>query len=114
MEKVQKANIAITKATRNAASYKKGQKDVEKSALELVKLSKEAKKHKDAVKNAKNEASPEKKWDEIMDAWTKTSQALAAAVAKEATTQKDAKDLFQSVKKTCSDCHTVFRVEEEF
>ena len=114
MEKVQKANIAITKATRNAASFKKGQKDVEKSALEMVKLSKEAKKHKDAVKNAKNEASPEKKWDEIMDAWTKTSQALAAAVAKEATTQKDAKDLFQSVKKTCSDCHTVFRVEEEF
>ena len=32
MEKVQKENIAITKATRNAASYKKGQKDVEKSA----------------------------------------------------------------------------------
>ena len=49
-----------------------------------------------------------------MDAWTKTSQDLAAAVAKEGTTQKEAKDLFQSVKKTCSDCHTVFRVEEEF
>ena len=36
------------------------------------------------------------------------------AAAKDGTTQKKAKDLFQSVKKTCSDCHTVFRVEEEF
>lgn len=114
MEKVQKANIAITKATRNAASYKKSQKDVAKSALEMVKLSKDAKKHKEAVKNAKDEANPEKKWDEIMDAWTKTSQALADAAAKEKTTQKEAKALFQSVKKTCSDCHTVFRVEEDF
>jgi cytochrome c556 len=114
MEKVQKANIAITKATRNAASFKKGQKDVEKASLELVKLSKAAKKHRDALKNAKNESDPAKKWDEIMDAWTKASQALADAAAKEDTTQKDAKDLFQSVKKSCSDCHTVFRVEEEF
>src|SRR5947209_2663017 len=69
MEKVQKANIAITKATRNAASFKKGQKDVEKNSLEMVKRSKAAKPHKDAVKNAKNEANPEKKLDEIMDAW---------------------------------------------
>ena len=30
MEKVQKHNIAITKATRNAAQFKRGQKDVEK------------------------------------------------------------------------------------
>jgi cytochrome c556 len=114
MEKVQKANIGITKATRNAASYKRSQKDVEKLAREMVKLSKDAKPHKDAVKNAKNEPNPAKKWDEIMDAWTKTSETLATAAAKPGTTQKDAKDLFQSVKKTCSDCHTVFRVEEEF
>jgi cytochrome c556 len=114
MEKVQKANIGITKATRNAASYKRSQKDVEKLAREMVKLSKDAKPFKDAVKNAKNEPNPAKKWDEIMEAWTKTSEDLAAAAAKPATTQKNAKDLFQSMKKTCSDCHTVFRVEEEF
>jgi cytochrome c556 len=115
MEKVQKANIGITKATRNAASYKRSQRDVEKLAREMVKLSKDAKPHrKEAIKNAKNEPNPEKKWDEIMDAWAKTSEELAAAVAKPATTQKNAKDLFQSMKKTCSDCHTVFRVEEEF
>jgi cytochrome c556 len=115
MEKVQKNNIAITKATRNAAAYRKGQKDVEKASSELAKLAKESKPFKDVyLKNAKNETAPGKKWDEIMDAFAKTSHELATAAAKDATSQKEAKDLFQSVKKTCSDCHTVFRVEEEF
>ena len=49
-----------------------------------------------------------------MDAFAKTSKDLAVAAAKDGATQKQAKDLFQSVKKTCSDCHTVFRVESEF
>ncbi len=114
MEKVQKHNIAITKATRNAAQFKRGQKDVEKSAAELAKLAKKAKPFKDALKNAKNEPNPEKKWDEIMDAFAKTAQDLADLAGKDGTTQKAAKDQFQTVKKTCSDCHTVFRVEEEF
>jgi cytochrome c556 len=113
MEKVQKHNIAITKATRNAAQFKKGQKDVEKSASELVKLAKESKPLKEAyLKNAKSETDPQKKWDEIMDAFVKTSNDLAVTAAKDGVSQKQAKDLFQSVKKTCSDCHTVFRVED--
>ena len=118
MEKVQKHNIAITKATRNAVSFKKNQKEVEKSAAALAKLAKDAKPLKEAyLKNAKEETDPKKrqeKWDEIMDAFAKTSKDLAVAAAKDGATQKQAKDLFQSVKKTCSDCHTVFRVESEF
>lgn len=118
MEKVQKQNIAITKATRNAASFKKNQKEVEKSAAELAKLAKDGKPLKEAyLKNAKEETDPKKrqeKWDEFMDAFAKTSKDLAVAAAKDGATQKQAKDLFQSVKKTCSDCHTVFRVEAEF
>jgi cytochrome c556 len=114
MEKVQKHNIAITKATRNAAQYKKGQKDVQKAAAELAKLAEKAKPFKDAIKNAKNETNPSRKWDEIMDAFAKTSQELADLTARDGTTQKAAKDQFQTVKKTCSDCHTVFRVEDEF
>ena len=43
MEKVQKHNIALTKATRNAAAFKKSQKDVEKLAKEMAKLAKDAK-----------------------------------------------------------------------
>jgi len=118
MEKVQKHNIAITKATRNVAAFKKNQKEVEKSAAELAKLAKESKPLKEAyLKNAKEETDPKKrqeKWDEIMDAFAKTSNDLAVAAAKDGATQKQAKDLFQSVKKTCSECHTVFRVESEF
>ena len=118
MEKVQKHNIAITKATRNVAAFKKNQKEVEKSAVELAKLAKDAKPLKEAyLKNAKEETDPKKrqeKWDEIMDAFAKTSKDLAVAAAKDGATQKQAKDLFQTVKKTCSDCHTVFRVESEF
>jgi cytochrome c556 len=114
MEKVQKHNISITKATRNAAAFKKGQKDVQKAAAELAKLAKDAKPFKEAVKNAENEPKAEQKWDDIMEAFAKTSHDLASATAKEGATQKQAKDLFQSVKKTCSDCHTIFRVEKDF
>jgi len=115
MEKVQKHNIAITKATRNVAAFKKNQKEVEKSSTELVKLAKQSKPLKEAyLKNAKDESNPQQKWDEIMDAFAKTSMDLAAVAAKNGATQKEAKDLFQSLKKTCSDCHTVFRVEKDF
>jgi cytochrome c556 len=114
MEKVQKHNIAITKATRNAAMFKKSQKDVHKSATELAKLAKEAKPFKDALKNAKDQPNPQQRWDEIMDAFARQSKDLADLVAKSGTTQKQAKDQFQVLKKTCSDCHTVFRVEQEF
>jgi cytochrome c556 len=115
MEKVQKLNIAITKATRNVAAFKKNQKEVETSSTELAKLAKESKPLKAAyLKNAKNESDPNKKWDDIMDAFAKTSKDLASAAAKDGADQKKIKEMFQVVKKTCSDCHTVFRVESEF
>lgn len=115
MEKVQKRNSELTKFTRNAAAFKKSQKDAAKAAEDMLKLAKESKPLKEGyLKNAKNESDPGKKWDEIMDAFIKTSKNLSDLVAKDGTTQKEAKDCFQTVKKTCSDCHTVFRVEEEF
>ncbi|MFO0889797.1 MAG: cytochrome c [Isosphaeraceae bacterium] len=115
MEKVQKRNSEITKFTRNANTFKKSQKELQKAAADMYKLAKDAKPLKEGyTKNAKNEANPEKKWDEIMDAFVKTSKDFSDLVVKDTTTQKDAKDSFQSVKKTCSDCHTVFRVESEF
>jgi cytochrome c556 len=115
MEKVQKHNIALTKATRNVAAFKKNQKEVEKSSAELAKLAKQAKQFKEAyLKNAKDESNPQQKWDEIMDAFAKTSTDLAGVAAKTGASQKAVKDQFQSVKKTCSACHTVFRVEKDF
>ena len=48
MEKVNKHNSTITKGTRTKVAFAKDQKNVEKSAKELVKLAKEAKPMKDA------------------------------------------------------------------
>jgi len=122
MEKVQKHNIAINRATRNVAAFKKNQKEVEKMSTDLVKLAKESKPLKEAyMKNAKDESNPQKKWDAIMDAFAKTSKDLAVVAAKDGATpeetakiQKEVKDQFQRVKATCTDCHTVFRVEKDF
>jgi hypothetical protein len=138
MEKVQKNYLTITKGTRNAVYFKKSQKDVEKSAKEIVKLAEEAKTKKVKVtaensadrpdlktqmgkevtlkewylKNAKDEKEPSKKWDELIGSLIKNSEKLGEVAGKPDATLKDAKNAFNVVKKNCSDCHTVFRVDE--
>jgi cytochrome c556 len=114
MEKVNKANSVITKGVRSQVNFKKSQKDVAKSAKELVKLGKEAKLIKSAVKNAKDVAEPGKKWEELMDEFIKTSGKLGEVAGKTDATQPDAKQAFGAVKKSCADCHVVFKVEENF
>jgi cytochrome c556 len=114
MEKVNKANSAILKGTRNPVNFKKSQKDVVKNAKELVKLGKEAKLIKSAVKNAKDVADPGKKWEELMDDFIKTSGKLGDVAGKTNATQPDAKGAFRAVTKSCADCHAVFKVEENF
>ena len=75
MEKVQKHNIAITKGTRNVAAFKKNQKEVEKSAAELVKLAKESKPLKEAyLKNAKDEPIPRRSGMRSWMHFAKTSE----------------------------------------
>jgi cytochrome c556 len=114
MEKVNKANAIIQKGTRNQVNFKKSQKDVAKNAKELVNLGKEAKKIRSAVKNAKDVTEPDKKWDELMDDFIKTSGKLGAVAGKTNAVYQDAKDAFGAVKKSCADCHVVFKVEENF
>jgi hypothetical protein len=112
MEQVQKHNLVITKGTRNAVYFKKSQKDVEKSAKELVKLAKKAKPIKDALKNAKDEKEPGKRWDELLEALATNCEKLGEVTGKPDATLKQAKDAFNVVKKNCSDCHAIFRVDE--
>ena len=114
MEKVNKANAIIQKGTRNQVNFKKSQKDVAKNAMELVKLGKEAKKIRSAVKNAKDVTEPGKKWDELMDDFIKTSGKLGVVAGKTDAVYQKAKDAFGDVKKSCADCHAVFKVEENF
>ena len=114
MEKVQKHNIALTKATRTPAAFKKSQKDVEKLAKEMAKLAKDARPlSQDYLKNAKDQPDPKKKWEEIMDEFAKLSDELAVVAAKKGADPAAVKTLYQKrVKGTCTDCHNVFRVEE--
>jgi cytochrome c556 len=114
MEKVNKHNSTIQKGVRNKVAFVKAQKDIETSAKELVKLAKEAKDMKDAAKKAKDVANPEKKWDEYMDEFIKTSEELGKVAGKAGAKVEDAKDAFTKVKNACADCHKDFRKDESF
>lgn len=55
----------------------------------------------------------EKKWEELNDAWTKKLEEFAATIAKPETDQAKAKSAWGLVNQSCTDCHNVFRVEDE-
>ena len=112
MEKVNKHNSTIKKGVRSKVNFAKAQKDVEKSAKELVTLGKDAKKIKDVAKKAKDVADPEKKWDQYMDAFIKTCEDLEKLAGKSDTTFEDAKEAFGKVTNACADCHNDFRKDE--
>jgi cytochrome c556 len=114
MEKVNKNSNAIKKGTRNPVQFKKSSKDVAKSSKELVKLAKESKPLKEALGKAKNEPNPQKKWDELMDNFIASSEKLSETAGKEPPDYNDTKKAFGAVSKTCTECHTVFRVDENF
>jgi cytochrome c556 len=112
MEKVNKNNSVLTKTTKNETQYKKGRKDAVKAAEELVKAGKESKPIKDAVRKAKDVKDGDAKWDAMMDDFIKASEALAKVVSDEKSTQAQAKTAHAAVKKSCTPCHDVFRIEE--
>ncbi len=114
MEKVNKANNALKKGTRTPVAFKKMHKDVAKQSKDLVKLAKEAKPFKDALGKAKNEANPQQKWNELMDAFIDKSDVLSQTANKPTPDYNDTKKAFSAVSKTCADCHLVFRVDENF
>jgi cytochrome c556 len=113
MEKVNAKNLAITKGVRTAVAFKKAQTDVVAAAEELTKLAKEARElGKDTVKKAKDVPNGATKWNELMDQFASTSDNLAKVAGKPSATQQQAKDAHTAVKKACTDCHTIFRIEE--
>jgi cytochrome c556 len=115
MEKVNKTNNQITKAVRSAAAFKKANngKDVVKLADELVKLAKEAKPIKDAIKNAKDLKDPEAKWDSLMDEFIKSAEDLGQTAGKTGATQPETKKAHSVVKAKCANCHNIFRIETD-
>jgi cytochrome c556 len=113
MEKVNAKNLAITKGVRTAVAFKKAQTDVVAAAEELTKLAKEARElGKDTVKKAKDVPDAATKWNELMDQFASTSENLVKVAGKPSAKQEEAKAAHTAVKKACTDCHTIFRIEE--
>ncbi len=114
MEKVNRNNSVIQKGTRNAVFYKKAERDIARSAKEMVKLAKEAKPlGKDSLEKAKV-ANPQKVWDDYSDAFIKSAEELEQLLSKVGAPYDKVKPAFGAVKKSCADCHKDFRVEDEF
>lgn len=110
MEKVQKENIAITKAIRSKVNFSKSQKDVVTHAEELIKLGKEARQYKEPSQAQKQ---PYDKWTALMDDFLKTTEEFAKDAGKTGAAQPQVKDSYKNVTKKCNACHDVFKKEEE-
>lgn len=110
MEKVNKANSAVRKNVRSEVTYKKGREDVNKSSKELAELGKKGRDIKEVAEKHKKEL---KEWQDLMDKFIQASEKLAKESGDEATPHKTVKDTFTALSKTCTDCHNVFRVDEE-
>ena len=113
MEKVNKANAKIKQGVRNPANYRKKQKEVAENSKVMVKLAKESKPMKNALDRAKNEPKPQEKWNSLMDAFIEKSENLSEVANKPSPDYDATKKAFSTLSKTCTDCHNVFRVEEE-
>jgi cytochrome c556 len=116
MEKVNAKSTAIKKAVRTPVAFKKAQasNDLVTNGEALLKLAKEARElAKEGIKKAKEVEDPEKKWVELMDALIAQTEKFVAVAGKSETKQKDANSEFRVVSQRCTDCHNIFRVEEE-
>lgn len=114
MEKVNKVNNAINKAVRTPVAYKKDVKAVTENAKELHKLAVEtasAESLAEAKKIKGVKGDVEAQWKTLAADFLKASEELAKVAEKEEHTAT--KNAHQAVKKSCSGCHEVFRVEEE-
>lgn len=110
MTVIQAKTNAIRKATRTPQAWKKDQKSVVASAEEISKQAKEARKEKGPAEKQKKTHD---EWTKLMDDMIKSSDEVAALAKKSDTTQPQAKNAFTSLNKTCTACHSVFRVDDE-
>lgn len=115
MEKVNAKSNAIKKAYRTPVAFKKAQaaKEITTNAEELLKLAKESKElAKDGAKKAKGVKDPEKKWVELSDVFISKAEKFVEEAGK-ATTKDQLKAAYNGVNQSCTECHTVFRTDEE-
>ena len=95
MEKVNKHNTVIQKGVRNKVAFAKAQKDVEKSAKELVKLAKEAKNDQGCRQEGQRRGQSREEVGRITStSWSRPPKSSARSPAKSGATFQDAKDAF--------------------
>lgn len=110
MEKVQVKNAAILKGVRNQVNFKKSQKDIVTAAKDLNKFAKEA---KDLPPDEAKPAEKKAQWDSLMDDFIKQAADFGDAAEKADAQQPDIKNQYKKVQKTCTDCHKVFRKDDD-
>ena len=110
MEQVNTKNNAIKKATRTAVAYKKSQKDLAKYAEELIDLGKQARAITSA---AEKEKKPVAEWQKLCDDFLAKTEEYKGIVSNASTTQDVAKKSYNPVALSCTNCHNVFRIEDE-
>jgi cytochrome c556 len=79
-------------------------------AEEIVKLAKEAREHKGPAEKQKQ---PYEKWTTLMDELISTTDKFAKDASKPDATQAQVKAAYKGVSKKCSNCHEIFRVDED-
>lgn len=114
MEKVTASNNKISRSLRNKVSFTKANngKDASKEAANLLELGKKARANDEALPNAKDVDEPKKKWEELMDEMIKKTEELVKAA--DGGDFDAAKAAHTGVKNACTECHKVFKVEEDF
>lgn len=110
METINAKTKTIKNATKTIAAWKKDAKSVVKAGEEISRLGKEARKEKGPAEEQKKTHA---EWTKLMDDMIKASDELVALASASGTPQPAAKAAFNKLNKSCSDCHAVFRVDEE-
>jgi cytochrome c556 len=111
MEQVNKTHNSIRSAVRTPVAYKKaGTKAILEDAEELLNHSKQA---RGFTEPAKTQKKTQKEWETLTDAMIKSTSEFIEVI-KADKGQTEARKSFTPVTKSCSDCHAVFRVDEDF
>jgi cytochrome c556 len=110
MEVINAKTKTIKNATKTIAAWTKDSKNVIKAGEEISRLGKEARKEKGPAEEQKKTYE---EWTKLMDDMIKASDDLVALASESGTPQPKAKEAFNKLNKSCSDCHAVFRVDEE-
>jgi len=109
MEGVNKQNNTLRKGVRTAVAYKKSYEEVLAASEEMVKLAKKAQE----VKEYAEKLNKIKEWNDLSQKFTESAEQLLTIVKDKQKTQKEANDQWKAMGKTCTDCHNVFRIDEE-